>query len=62
VHEIDRCLQQRKAASLFAHVLPVDQNEEPSGKPLGIFVGKEIYYTGGCHTLIMLIFNSCDLL
>jgi hypothetical protein len=22
-------------------------DEEPSGKPLGIFVGKEIYYTGG---------------
>jgi hypothetical protein len=35
----------------FDHVL----NEEPRGKPRGIFFGEVIYYTGGGHTQLQLL-------
>jgi hypothetical protein len=34
------------------------QNEEPRRKQRGIFVGVEIYFTGGGHTSFVLLHNS----
>jgi hypothetical protein len=33
-------------------------NEEPRRKQRGIFVGAEIYFTGGVHTSFVLLHNS----
>ena len=44
----------------------LEQMKMPRGKPQGIFVGEEIYYTGGVHTQYVLYlhvrcysFNCC---
>jgi hypothetical protein len=34
------------------------KNEEPRRKQRGIFVGVEIYFTGGGHTYFVLLYNS----
>jgi hypothetical protein len=39
-------------------LLSTGWNEEPCRKQQGIFVGAEIYFTGGVHTSFVLLHNS----
>jgi hypothetical protein len=44
--------------SRLAGFSALPSNEEPRRKQRGIFVGAEIYFTGGVHTSFVLLRNS----